>query len=363
MKDVGAVIVEQHAVTELTIYLEKLAKEISKLTHEEALQANSEITAAVLGKVLHAKWPRWIAGSEISTSKDLMDEASRKRSRLLQITSPEVKKPLTDQNSATLEDKLASVPAAGNDDSSKKGILFKGGTNAREKVSPLVLVPAIERERYEREVKVDARLDKCLVCKRDLVGDVYICPACKVAKYHESCVQALIQDGEPCWACRQPFVSSEGSEDISIIQEEILAIDGMIAVLTSQHEMGELSDETFKKRSNQFKKERTALEKRIKKDISLSHPKQNTSAIRAPLPKQAPGPASALVGAPVKITDENILKYMLEGKYVKISYIIRAMNITDVTEARFLEVKLRKLINQGKIQREMQDGRFYYKKK
>jgi hypothetical protein len=65
----------------------------------------------------------------------------------------------------------------------------------------------------------------------------------------------------------------------------------------------------------------------------------------------------------VKLTEENILKYMPEGKYVKISYIIKALNITDITEARFLEVKLKTLINQGKIEREMQDGKSYYKRK
>ncbi len=54
---------------------------------------------------------------------------------------------------------------------------------------------------------------------------------------------------------------------------------------------------------------------------------------------------------------------MPEGKYVKISYIIKALNITDITEARFLEVKLKTLINQGKLEREMQDGKSYYKKK
>jgi DNA topoisomerase VI B subunit len=82
-----------------------------------------------------------------------------------------------------------------------------------------------------------------------------------------------------------------------------------------------------------------------------------------PSPVPAPGQAPAPAGAPVKLTEENILKYMPEGKYVKISYIIKALNITDITEARFLEVKLKTLINQGKIEREMQDGKSYYKRK
>ncbi|MBN2152401.1 MAG: hypothetical protein JW839_13195, partial [Candidatus Lokiarchaeota archaeon] len=83
----------------------------------------------------------------------------------------------------------------------------------------------------------------------------------------------------------------------------------------------------------------------------------------AAAPASPPAPTAAPRGAPVKITEENILKYMPEGKYVKISYIIKALNITDITDARFLEVKLKTLINQGKLEREMQDGKSYYKKK
>jgi len=66
-----------------------------------------------------------------------------------------------------------------------------------------------ELEQLEKEVKVDAALDKCLVCKRDLVGDVYICPTCKTAKYHGRCVRALIASGEPCWACKHPLKLEE----------------------------------------------------------------------------------------------------------------------------------------------------------
>nr|MDO8086846.1 hypothetical protein [Candidatus Sigynarchaeum springense] len=77
----------------------------------------------------------------------------------------------------------------------------------------------------------------------------------------------------------------------------------------------------------------------------------------------APVPIAPVVSGQIKLTEDNILRYMPDGKYVKISYIIKALNITDITEARFLEVKLKTLINQGKIEREMQDGKSYYKKK
>jgi len=54
---------------------------------------------------------------------------------------------------------------------------------------------------------------------------------------------------------------------------------------------------------------------------------------------------------------------MPDGKWVKISYIIKALNIKEITDARFLEVKLKTLMNQGKLERETQDGKSYYKKK
>ncbi|MEX2684767.1 MAG: hypothetical protein Q6373_024555 [Candidatus Sigynarchaeota archaeon] len=92
------------------------------------------------------------------------------------------------------------------------------------------------------------------------------------------------------------------------------------------------------------------------------------AASAKPVEQQKPpvAPAAATTAAtasPLKLNEENILKCMPEGKYVKISYIIKALNITDITEARFLEVKLKTLINQGKLEREMQDGKSYYKKK
>src|SRR5271157_3779855 len=95
-----------------------------------------------------------------------------------------------------------------------------------------------------------------------------------------------------------------------------------------------------------------------------------TQAERAyPPPAKPAAPAKEEVPMPkasdeiVKITEENILKYMPDGKWVKISYIIKALNIKEITDARFLEVKLKTLMNQGKLERETQDGKSYYKKK
>jgi hypothetical protein len=64
-----------------------------------------------------------------------------------------------------------------------------------------------------------------------------------------------------------------------------------------------------------------------------------------------------------KITHSAVLNSMPKGEYVKITDLIKALNITDITGARFLEVKLKTLLNQGRIEREVRDGKSYYKKR
>nr|MDO8085659.1 hypothetical protein [Candidatus Sigynarchaeum springense] len=369
MKDAGATIVELHAVTELTLYLENLVKEISVAAQREALHGTNTITAEVLEKVIHSKFPSWIVpphkvyaedsddladfdnestpdDHETSMGKDIREEAARKRSRLLQIVSPETLPALSSQDKETVEGKLAAVPAAGNLGSGKN---YKKGTRGIDSSDFIAIASAEEQKRFELEVKVDERLDKCLVCKHDLIGDVYICPACKAAKYHNSCVQALIQEGESCWNCKQPFLNTNSVVESSAVEEEIHAIDAMLAVLKSQYDTGEIYDETFKKRSEQLQRERNILEKRIGGQKSI--PKVNNDSHQAHS------------SAPVNITDENITKNMPDRKWVKISYIIRQMNITDITETRYLQIKLKQLVNTGRIEREMQDGKSYYRKK
>lgn len=72
---------------------------------------------------------------------------------------------------------------------------------------------------------------------------------------------------------------------------------------------------------------------------------------------------SAQEKAPVKVTEENILKYMPDGKYVKISYLIKALNIKDINDARFLEMKLKALARDGRIEKIAHEGKSHYKKK
>nr|MDO8109095.1 hypothetical protein [Candidatus Sigynarchaeota archaeon] len=188
----------------------------------------------------------------VETGVDKQDASLRKRERLLLVADPE-QPPVTKS-----EEKLDAIPAAGmDDDTMKKGAKKKQLAPAKKEV------PAKELARYEREVKVDEKLDKCLVCKRDLVGDVYICPVCKVAKYHASCVQALIANGEPCWACKQSLAAGDGVVDVTAVRAEIRGIEETLTALKDQYEQHKLSKETFLKRSEQLMKEKAALDRKI----------------------------------------------------------------------------------------------------
>nr|MDO8112605.1 hypothetical protein [Candidatus Sigynarchaeota archaeon] len=68
-------------------------------------------------------------------------------------------------------------------------------------------------------------------------------------------------------------------------------------------------------------------------------------------------------GESLDITEENILKCMPDDKWVKIPFLLKALNIKEIGDARYLEIKMKGLLNRGKIERELQDGKSYYKKK
>nr|MDO8119504.1 hypothetical protein [Candidatus Sigynarchaeota archaeon] len=124
---------------------------------------------------------------------------------------------------------------------------------------------AVEMAKLESEMAVQEQLDKCVVCKNDLIGDVYICPSCKAAKYHMSCAQALMADNQTCWACKKPFSSAEINKDIESLNKEINSLEETLVVLTEQFKQGKLSQDTYIKRSGQLLKEKEELEAKIKR--------------------------------------------------------------------------------------------------
>ncbi|MFX0098534.1 MAG: hypothetical protein ACFFCS_03065 [Candidatus Hodarchaeota archaeon] len=102
----------------------------------------------------------------------------------------------------------------------------------------------------------------------------------------------------------------------------------------------------------------------IKKKESV---KPAVKVTRKPTAKTAPAPAKKettppKATGPIKISEANILKYLPADRWVKISYLIKALNIKDITDARFLEIKLRTLTKQGRIEKIVQEGKSRYKK-
>ena len=132
-----------------------------------------------------------------------------------------------------------------------------------EEASPQVSLE--ELYQTESEVQVDANVEKCLVCKSELTGDVFVCPACKNAKYHRACVESLIKSGEPCWICKQPFITSDAAKEAEAIQKDIRNIDETLVDLGFQFKENKLSHESFAERSGQLLKEKFELESKLKK--------------------------------------------------------------------------------------------------
>ncbi|MHA1793505.1 MAG: hypothetical protein ACTSVI_12715 [Promethearchaeota archaeon] len=68
------------------------------------------------------------------------------------------------------------------------------------------------------------------------------------------------------------------------------------------------------------------------------------------------------ITTPLKISEENILKVVPSDKWVRIGYIIKKMGIKDLTDARFLELKLKALVKNKRIEKNTQGGKSHYKK-
>ncbi len=72
-----------------------------------------------------------------------------------------------------------------------------------------------------------------------------------------------------------------------------------------------------------------------------------------------------LAGNPsVMVAYENILKHIPKGKYIKLSTILKALDVPNSTEAPFLElrIKLKSLLDQGKVEEEIRNRMPYYRR-
>jgi len=69
-----------------------------------------------------------------------------------------------------------------------------------------------------------------------------------------------------------------------------------------------------------------------------------------------------LSSPPLAITEENIFRCMPDREWATITAIIKALNLRDIMDARNLGRKLKAMLEQGQLEGETRDGKFYYKK-
>jgi len=131
-----------------------------------------------------------------------------------------------------------------------------------------------ELNQLEQEMTIDTNVDRCIVCKKELAGDVFICPNCKNAKYHKSCIEALIANGEPCWVCQTHFISEQAEKEVKALQLRLNYIERALEDLSAQFKSGEISGEMFTETFNQFKQDKNTIEKQIGAKLK-KEPKQD----------------------------------------------------------------------------------------
>lgn len=120
-----------------------------------------------------------------------------------------------------------------------------------------------ELNQLEQEMTIDTNVDRCIVCKKELAGDVFICPNCKNAKYHKDCIEALVANGEPCWVCQTHIVSEQAEKEVKALQLRLNYITKALEDLSSQFKGGQITEDTFTDTYNQFKQDKDGIEKQI----------------------------------------------------------------------------------------------------
>ena len=62
------------------------------------------------------------------------------------------------------------------------------------------------------------------------------------------------------------------------------------------------------------------------------------------------------------LSDEAILNAMPDERNVNISYLLKALKIRNITDARSIDLTLKRLVASGRLQKVSQEGKSYYKK-
>ena len=122
----------------------------------------------------------------------------------------------------------------------------------------------------EEEVSISKEKRTCLVCKKDLSRDIYICPNC-YAFYCKSCSGALSNIENACWVCNTPL---DPSKPVKLLEQTIKDEDKKgklkkIAIVT-------IIDLDFYDKVERFKWDEEEKKEFLKSMLSLSTLERNT---------------------------------------------------------------------------------------
>ncbi len=125
-----------------------------------------------------------------------------------------------------------------------------------------------EMQKTEAEVKIDTVVDRCLVCKQQLAGDVFICPECKNAKYHHACIEHLMINGESCWYCQKPLISEDLRKELEIDRYHLDDLTKLIENKDQEFKEGRITRQKYLGIIGKYEAEKKQLEQGIANKIN-----------------------------------------------------------------------------------------------
>ena len=197
-----------------------------------------------------------VKSKQAPVRKTLKDSAALKKEKLLNVPEPATKTSALETPMPPKTEKISGDDAEA--PIGKKKSTTSAIPDKKPEVSPE------EMRKTEAEVKVDENVDRCLICRKKLAGDVYICPNCMSAKYHHACVEVLISNNEPCWVCKQYIVTEHTQKEVKSLQIRLNYLQKSMEDLSAQFKKGLITEDTFIETYNQFKHDKDEIEQQIK---------------------------------------------------------------------------------------------------
>nr|MDO8110061.1 fibronectin type III domain-containing protein [Candidatus Sigynarchaeota archaeon] len=115
---------------------------------------------------------------------------------------------------------------------------------------------------------VDTSVDRCLICKQELAGDVFICPVCKNAKYHHACAEHLMINDESCLYCQKPLISEDIRLELEIDRFSLDDLSKLIENKDREFKEGKITRQEYLGIIGKYETEKKNLEQLIASKIS-----------------------------------------------------------------------------------------------